>query len=156
MGEDGVPGEGAQEIEDAIGNEVHGLNQEVTRAHGGIKHLEVESVADQAAPLVLHGRTKLVLGDPFAFRLCHSRGLPVPPLRFPQLRAQGFELFIKEGTDGFLDNVLDNEVGRVVGAGGLALALVVFEVEGTAQEKPFPGLLAAALFENLQFLLAGL
>src|SRR5437764_14554349 len=97
MGEDRVPGEGAQEVEDAVGDEVHSLNQEVARAHGGIKHLEVESFADQAAPLIVHSRTQLVLGDSLSLRLRRSCSLPVPELRLPQLWAQGFELLMEEG-----------------------------------------------------------
>ena len=50
-------------------------------------------------------------------------------LRLAQLGTHGVELFLQDRADRVLDDVLNDVVGRVVGAGGFALVLVVFEID---------------------------
>ena len=48
-------------------------------------------------------------------------------LRLAEVRAQDFEFALEHGANGILDDVLNDVVGRVIAAAGLALSIVAFQ-----------------------------
>ncbi len=53
--EDGTPFEGGEEFDHLVGDVVHGFDEEVTAAHGGIKHFEVEELLVERRAIVVVG-----------------------------------------------------------------------------------------------------
>jgi len=122
----------------------------------GVQHLDVEEgfvervlvvVVGLAFGVVAPGQQVLLFEGGFLVAFA-AQGL----LGLAEEGAQRLQLFVEYGADGMLHDVLDDVVGGVVAAGGLTLAAVVLQVDGSPRQGFIAAILAAPLFEDEQLL----
>ncbi len=124
-----VPRERVEEVQRLVGDVIHRVNQEVSRAHRGVEDLRVKQLADQRPPTVFHCRSRFVLLPLFAFCLGGPDRVAMPALGLAQLRPHRLELLAQHRADGLFNDVVHDVVGRVVGAARLAFAFVIFQID---------------------------
>jgi hypothetical protein len=135
--DDGVPGKGVQEIQNFIRDVIYRLNHKVTGTHRRIEDLDIEQLVYKRSPSLLYRRSVLIFADLFAFLLGEIDRVSMPLLRLAELWTHGIELFLHHRTNGVLDDVFNDMVGRVIGTGRFALVFVVFEIDLSFFLYPF-------------------
>ena len=128
MRNDRVPWKGVQKIESLVGDVIYGFDQEVTGTHGGIEILMLKA-RPRFPPDKLSFALRLISDPLFAQRFLFLKECFALLLRLAQLGSHRVKLLFQNRTDGMLDDVFDDVVRGVVGAGRLALVLVVFEID---------------------------
>src|SRR5918996_3419933 len=131
MSKDRVPGKGVQEVEGFVGDVIHSLHQEVAGTHGWVKDFQVEErvnqfPADEVGLAVRFGFQTL-----FSERLLALEKGAALALSFAKLWTYRFELLLEHRSHRVLDDIGHDVVRGVIGAGGLALAPIIFKVEMT-------------------------
>ena len=125
-----------EELEQVVGDEIDGFDQEVAAAHRRVEHPQVEELLHQVlvgvvglqpGPLAVVHRAALDLLAGVRLRLLEFVVEGLADLA--ELGPQRFQLLLQHRPDRVGHDVLDDGVGRVVRTRRLALGLVVGEVD---------------------------